>query len=288
VTLRFWKGQALGNDYLIVDAAELSEPLSAARAVRLCDRHRGAGSDGVLIADLRTRPFELRIINPDGSAAEKSGNGLRIFGAFLYGRGLVGRDEWFDVQLPRDTVALRVEAELDDGALLIRARMGRALFDGAAVGFTPEAGEVLDYELRLPDGNTAAINTVSLGNPHCVVFVDELRRDDFLIRAPQLCTHGAFAVGTNVQFARVIGPRDLKAWIWERGAGETLASGSSSCAVAAAAVRRGFVTHGQLTVTMVGGSVEVTVDDAYDIELVGPAQMVYEGRLVEGFLGQTD
>jgi diaminopimelate epimerase len=278
--LRFWKGQALGNDYLIVDAAELSEPLGAERAVRLCDRHRGAGSDGVLVADLHDRPFTLRIINPDGTAAEKSGNGLRIFGAFLYGRGLVQRDEWFDVRLPRDVVALRIEAELDDGAVMVRVRMGRATFDGAAVGFIAEAGETAGYPLRLPDGNSADIHTVSLGNPHCVVFVDRFERNDFLIRAPQLCTHPAFAAGTNVQFARVAAPHALEAWIWERGAGETLASGSSACAVAAAAVRRGFLPHGQHIVQMPGGSVEVTVDDTYRIELLGPAQMVYEGRLL--------
>jgi diaminopimelate epimerase len=278
--LRFWKGQALGNDYLIVDAADLAEPLTAEHAVHLCDRHHGAGSDGVLVADLRVRPFALRIINPDGTAAEKSGNGLRIFGAFLYGRGLVRRDEWFDVRLPRDVVALRVEAELEAGAVQIRVRMGLATFDGAAVGFTPEAGEAHDYALRLPDGNSASIHTVSLGNPHCVVFVDRLERSDFITRAPQLCTHAAFAAGTNVQFARVSAPHELEAWIWERGAGETLASGSSACAVAAAAVRRGFVPHGPLIVNMPGGSVEVTVDDAFEVELLGPAQMVYEGRMI--------
>jgi diaminopimelate epimerase len=282
--LRFWKGQALGNDYLIVDAAELSRPLAPDEAVLLCDRHRGAGSDGILVADLHARPFALRIINPDGTAAEKSGNGLRIFGAFLYGRGLVRRDEWFDVQLPRDVVSLRVEAELDAGALMIRVRMGRAVFAGAAVGFTQQAGETLGYLLRLPDGGSAAIHTVSLGNPHCVVFVDELQRADFVMRAPQLCTHTAFVAGTNVQFARVVGPRVLEAWIWERGAGETLASGSSACAVAAAAVRRGFTPHGEATVAMPGGSVTVTVDRMYDVELVGPAQMVYEARLLDSVM----
>jgi diaminopimelate epimerase len=278
--LRFWKGQALGNDYLIVDGADLSAPLSAAHAIRLCDRHRGAGSDGVLVADLSTQPFTLQIINPDGTAAEKSGNGLRIFGAFLYGRGLVQLDDWFDVRLPRDVVALRVEAELDAGAVMIRARMGPAVFDGAAVGFMPRPTEVLAYELRLPDGTMAAINTVSLGNPHCVVFVDELERADFLARAPQLCTHPAFTAGTNVQFARVAGRRELDAWIWERGAGETLASGSSACAVAAAAVRRGSVPHGSHTVRMLGGNVEVTVDQNFEVELLGPAVMVYEGKLI--------
>jgi diaminopimelate epimerase len=281
--LRFCKGQALGNDYLIVDEAEPVE-LTTSRAIRICDRHHGAGSDGVLLADLTTRPFGLRIINPDGTHAEKSGNGLRIFGAFLYWRGLVQRTEWFDVQLPRDVVQMCVEEDLAEGAVRIRVRMGRAVFDGAAVSFTPNAGETFDYELPLADGATARINTVSLSNPHCVVFVDALERSDFLARAPQLCTHTAFAAGTNVQLARVLGPNDLEAWIWERGAGETLASGSSACAVTAAAVRRGFITPGTHTVHMLGGNAQVTVDENYGIELVGPAQIVYEARLLKDVL----
>jgi diaminopimelate epimerase len=281
---RFFKGQALGNDYLVVDRADLGGDLARARAVHLCDRHRGAGSDGVLIADLASDPVVLRIINPDGSDAEKSGNGLRIFGAYLHHRRLVRLGEWFRVSLPRDTVSMCVEQELDAGAVLVRVEMGPAAFEGERIGFRPEPGEALDFALDLPAGGSAAINTVYLGNPHCVIFVDELERNDFVRRAPQLCTHGAFAAGTNVQFARVRGPRELEAWIWERGAGETLASGSSACAVAAAAVRRGFVEPGQFIVVMPGGEVEVTVSPDYEIELLGPAQMVYEGR----FLAPTE
>lgn len=276
----FAKGQALGNDYFVIDAAEFPGPFRGDHAVLLCDRHRGAGSDGVLVADLSADPVQLRIINPDGTEAEKSGNGLRIFGAYLYGRGLVDRGQWFGVRLARDTVTMCVEQDLEAGAVLIRVRMGTATFDGAHVGFTPQPDEVLGYTLKLPSGDLAEINTVSLGNPHCVVFVDDLTRPDFLHRAPQLCTHDAFSAGTNVQFARVVGPNELEASIWERGAGETLASGSSACAVAAAAVRRGFVQPGQFVVQMEGGSVEVTVTPEYDIELLGPAQMVYEGRLL--------
>jgi diaminopimelate epimerase len=278
--LSFEKGQALGNDYIVVDGAVVEGALTREQAILLCERHRGAGSDGVLLADLATQPVTLRIINPDGSLAEKSGNGLRIFGAYLYRHGHVRLGEWFDVSLPRDVVSMCVEDELELGGVQVRVRMGPAAFEGALIGFGPEPGEALDFELPLDRGAAAAVNTVYLGNPHCVVFVDELDRTDFLARAPQLCTHTAFAAGTNVQFARVVGPRELEAWIWERGAGETLASGSSACAVAAAAVRRGFVEPGQFIVEMPGGSVEVTVGADWQIELLGPAQMVYTAELV--------
>jgi diaminopimelate epimerase len=285
----FFKGEALGNDYLVVDAADLDDAGSVAPAlrdlaVRLCDRHRGAGADGLLVADLDARPVRLRIINPDGTGAEKSGNGLRIFAAYLDHRALVARDEWFDVALPRDTVAMRVEEDLDDGAVLVRVRMGPADFSGAAVAFAPEPGDTQGVELDLGDAGSAEINTVSLGNPHCVVYVDALDRADFVARAPRLCTHEAFAEGTNVQFARATGPHELELWIWERGAGETLASGSSACAAAAVGVRRGLLEPGPIIASMPGGSVEVDVsvsdDGGYSVELLGPARMVYRARTV--------
>ncbi len=277
-TISFSKGEALGNDYIVVDRAELPFELTTADIRRICDRHRGVGSDGILIADLGT-DIALRIYNPDGTEAEKSGNGLRIFGAWLHGRGHVSDDDWFPVRLVRDTVRMRVEERLAGGQLMIRAEMGRATFNGADVDFTPSPGETLDYELDLGDAGSARINTVSLSNRHCVVFVDRLERADFERRAPRLCTHPSFAEGTNVQLARVKDAHTLEAWIWERGAGETLASGSSSCAVAAAAVKRGFVQPGTFRVEMEGGHTEVEVSGDFAIRLLGPAGMVFSGAL---------
>jgi diaminopimelate epimerase len=280
----FSKGHGLGNDYLVIDLATLPAPLTPERARLLCDRHRGIGSDGILLADLE-RDIALRIINPDGTEAEKSGNGLRIFAAWLYGRGMVQLDQWFTVRLIRDTVRMRVEEELAQGALQIRVAIGRASFRGADVGFRPRADEALDYDLALPEGGSARVNTVSLSNPHCVVFVRELDRADFLRRAPQLCTHPQFAAGTNVQFARTIATeRALEVWIWERGAGETLASGSSACAVAAAAVRRGFMAPGDLELRMPGGTAYVEVRENFDVILLAPAQMIFSGVLNAGLL----
>lgn len=264
--LPFSKGHGLGNDYLIVDQADLSFQITPAFIQAMCDRHRGAGSDGLLVGRIDDGKFHLRIYNPDGSEAEKSGNGLRIFGAYLYGRGLVKQD-WFDVQLVKDTVQMRVEEELEAGALMIRAAMGRAAF------------QHMDHELDLQHGVTARVNSLSLSNPHCVVFVDDFDRDDFLERAPQLCKHPFFEAGTNVQFARVLEPTVIAAWIWERGVGETLASGSSSCAVAAAAVRRGFVKPGLLTVRMPGGDAEVEVAEDFNVKLRAPAQLIFSGRI---------
>lgn len=282
--VRFSKGEGLANDYIVIDRADLVDDdgvpfeLSTSQIRLICDRNRGVGSDGILLADLRT-DIALRIYNTDGSEAEKSGNGLRIFGAWLHGRGLVADNEWFPVRLVKDTVRMRVEEHLARGQLMIRVEIGRATFNGVDVDFTPSPGETLDYDLDLGDGLSARINTVSLSNRHCVVFVDALERADFLQRAPRLCDHPAFAHSTNVQFARVTDDHTLEAWIWERGVGETLASGSSSCAVAAAAVKRGFVQPGTFRVDMQGGHTEVQISSDYDVILLGPAGIVFHGEL---------
>ena len=272
--LKFSKGHGLGNDYLVVDSADLTFDVTPAFVRAICDRHRGAGSDGLLVGTINQKGIALRIYNPDGTEAEKSGNGLRIFGAYLHGRGLVGA-AWFDVQLVKDKVAMIIEQELAGGALLIRAAMGRADFNEKAVAFDGRSGEELD----LPEGGSAVVNTVSLSNPHCVVFVESLERADFLRRAPQLCNHAAFRFGTNVQFARALDRQTVQAWIWERGAGETLASGSSSCAVAASGVQRGQLDAGIIKVQMPGGEAEVEVRADFEVLLRAPAQIVFEGTI---------
>ena len=277
--LPFAKGHGLGNDYLVVERRHLPWDLTKDRIRAICDRHRGVGSDGVMIADINPPGFKLRIYNPDGSEAEKSGNGLRIFGAYLYLHGHVRLNQWFDVELVKDTVQMRVEEELEGGALQIRVAIGRASFQAEDAGFVLRSGELKDVDISLRDQQTACINPLSLSNPHCVVFVPELRRADFLQRAPQLCTHAAFPRGTNVQFARVVDAHTCEAWIWERGVGETLASGSSACAVAAAALHNGLVKPGLIAVHMPGGVAEVEVSSDYAVKLRAPAVIVLEGQV---------
>ncbi|MEX2281481.1 MAG: diaminopimelate epimerase [Gemmatimonadota bacterium] len=278
--LRFAKGHGLGNDYLVVERPDLPWPLTPSRIQHICDRHTGIGSDGVLIADITPNQFTLRIYNPDGSEAEKSGNGLRIFGAYLYLHGHVRLNDWFEVALVKDTVRIRVEEELGGGALQIRVELGRASFRGEDAGFSPEPAEIREYDLPLAQGARARVNPLSLANPHCVVFVDALHREDFLSRAPQLCNHSAFPRGTNVQFAHVIDAHTIEAWIWERGVGETLASGSSACAVAAAALHNHRIEPGLTHIQMLGGNAEVEISADYNVKLRAPAQIVLTGEVV--------
>lgn len=282
--MQFWKGHALGNDYIVLDRTGAAAP-EPALVRSLCDRHRGVGGDGVLVADLDREPVALRIFNPDGSEAEKSGNGLRIFGAWLHGQGRAPGDAPFRVALPSETVEMRIEGRSGDGAPRLRVHMGRVSFRAGDIPFAgvdPEA-ELQGHTLRLDSGEAVAIHVASLGNPHCVVFVDDLDSHPFRRLAPAIQAHPAFERGVNVQLARVAGPGALEARVWERGAGETLASGSSACAVAATARRAGLVAGHRFQVRMDGGAVDVEIDDEWRVRLTGEARVVYVGVLEENW-----
>jgi len=277
----FVKSHALGNDYIVVDPAALSFPLTP-RAIRLiCDRHRGVGSDGILAQAPSARAdFGLRIYNPDGSEAEKSGNGLRIFARYLYDRGLATVPE-FTVETPGGVVRVALHLAGREVAR-ITVDMGAATFRSERIPVAGPPREVVDEPLEV-DGQRLVITAVSVGNPHCVVFVSDLAAVDLHRLGPRLEHHPAFPHRTNVQFAEVKTRARIAARIWERGAGETLASGTSACAVAAAAVRKGLAER-DLTVVMDGGELQVTVSADWSVRVSGPAVEVCQGVLSEGFV----
>lgn len=283
---RFFKGHGLGNDYLALELDDLSFELTPAAVRLLCDRHVGIGSDGILgRTGSAAADFGLRIFNPDGSEAEKSGNGLRIFARYLLGRGEVDVQRPFSVETPGGLVRMVVLSRAADSAV-VEVEMGRASFRSSAVGLPGPDREIEGEMLELEAGDRVAINTVSIGNPHCVIFEDEVDVEDLRRRAPQISTHPWFERGTNVQFARPAGGAVVEAWVWERGAGETSASGSSACAVAAAAVRRGLVNAREVEVRMPGGTLEVRVGEGWDLVLRGPVEAVYEGELVDEMMNR--
>ncbi|HEY3247070.1 MAG TPA: diaminopimelate epimerase [bacterium] len=277
----FIKSHALGNDYVVVDPAALSFPLTP-RAIRLiCDRHLGAGSDGILALTPSARAdFGLRIYNPDGSEAEKSGNGLRIFARFLHDHGLTPKTA-FTVETPGGVV--RITLDVRDGDVrLITVEMGTATFASERIPVAGPPREVVN-ELIDVDGRSLTITAVSVGNPHCVVFVPDLLDVDLNTLGPPLEHHPLFPNRTNVQFAEVRSPRRVGILIWERGAGVTMASGSSACAVAAAAVRKGL-TGRDLTIEMPGGNLQVSVAEDWSIRMAGPAVEVFSGTFSDAFL----
>lgn len=256
------RAHGLGNDYLLLESGEA---LDADLVRALCDRHRGAGGDGVLEPTAQgPGDYGVRIWNPDGSVAEKSGNGLRIFAAWLLDRGAP----------PRFTVWTGFElapcAAVPEG---ISVQMGRARLSPEAV---PVDRERIEAPLALSDA-TLAVTAVGVGNPHAVHFTERpFEALPWARWGAEIETHPAFPNRTNVQFARVEGDH-LEIRIWERGAGVTLASGSSASASAAAAVRTGRLPPGKIAVHMPGGILWVEVSPDLDLTLTGPVQPV--GRI---------
>jgi diaminopimelate epimerase len=278
---RFTKGHGLGNDYLVMEEREVDFPLTPAAVRWICHRNWGVGSDGILLRTASTvADVGLRIFNPDGSEAEKSGNGLRIFAKYLWERGGLRRSP-----ARIETKGGVVEAVCHvEGARVgeVTVEMGRATFRAPEIPMHGPDREVVAVPLQVGD-RTLAVTCVSVGNPHCVVFTDRLDDDEVRALGPRIETHPAFPNRTNVQFARPVARDRVEIRIWERGAGWTLASGSSSCAVAAAAVRNGLA-DAHIAVTSPGGELGVEVRDDWSIRLRGPVAEVCEGTLAPDLL----
>ncbi len=305
---RFTKYHALGNDYIVLDPADWPQPPTAAQIRRICDRHAGVGADGILwgplaagtltaagmiesagdVRDGRMFRAGVRLFNPDGGEFEKSGNGLRIFARYLWERGLpTGPD--FVIETPAGPVIAHV---LDEAGDRIALAMGRLSFAAPEIPLAGPAVEAIEMPVTVA-GHALRITAVGIGNPHCVVFADAPLLVAFgslealaQTLGPHLERLPLFPNRTNVQFVQVNGPHALRMTIWERGAGYTLASGTSSCAAAGAAVRAGRCAS-PITVQMPGGELLVEIGPDWTARLTGPVAPVCEGRLRLPFLGES-
>ena len=273
--MNYSKYHALGNDYLVLDPKDASELPSEDAIVRICHRNFGLGSDGILYGPLQTdkADFGLRIMNPDGSEAEKSGNGLRIFARYLYDRGAV-KNELFTV----DTLGGKVTCQIADGADSITVDMGQVRFGG-----TEQSEPKIDQSLTF-NGKTQTVYIADIGNPHCVLVQDEISAKQAHEDGALIEVHASFPNRTNVQFLKVIDRNNIQIEIWERGAGYTLASGSSSSAAAAVAHRIGLCDR-DITVHMPGGKIAIYIDDVFSIRMTGPATRVASMNFDEEALG---
>ncbi len=276
----FVKGHGLGNDYLVLAQKDLPRPLSPAAIRRICDRNWGVGSDGILLhVPSACADFGLRIFNPDGSEAEKSGNGLRIFAKYLHDHGHA-RSTVFTVETKGGVVECACHVA-GDRVAAVTVEMGRATFRAPEIPMNGPDREVVGVPLEV-GGAILTVTAVSVGNPHCVLFVDRLDESEARRLGPLIERHPAFPNRTNVQFARVEARDTVDILIWERGAGWTLASGSSSCGVACAAVKNGL-TDRRVTVRMPGGQLTVDVREDWSIRLEGPVEEVCTGALSAEF-----
>ena len=281
----FFRGHGLGNDYLVMAPKELGFKLTAKAIRAICDRHWGLGSDGILVlTPSKKADFGLRIFNPDGSEAEKSGNGLRIFARYLHATKKT-RKTTFTVETIGGLVTCTLHVDRNGDAASVTVEMGRATFAPAALPCTLTVDELINQPIEAA-GQRLVFTGVSVGNPHCVVFkpaAEQWSREELLALGPALENHALFPRRTNVQLAVPTGQREIFILIWERGAGETQASGSSSCAAASAAVRLGLV-QSPVTVNMPGGTLRIDVDKEFNLTMKGPVTEVARGTLSPSFV----
>jgi diaminopimelate epimerase len=269
--MKFHKYHALGNDYLVVETPfETDLPVALIR--KICDRNLGVGSDGILVGRAEQDGFALRIFNPDGSEAEKSGNGLRIYARYLWDSGVVKGDP-----VTVRTKGGKVLCQVRDGGRSVFVEMGQARFFSAAKPVTGAKRDVVTDSIEI-DGERILFTALSIGNPHCVVHRADISPELARRLGPRIEIHPSFPNRTNVQFVRVLDQHRIQIEIWERGAGYTLASGSSSCAAAAASVKLGYCS-GDITVEMPGGNIEITVKPDFSVTMLGPVEKVADGNL---------
>jgi diaminopimelate epimerase len=257
--MRFAKAEAHGNDFLLVREEEAAVESRAALARSICDRLRGIGADGLLLYGIENG-FSMTLYNSDGSPAEISGNGLRCLAAYLVFRGLAPRDE-IEVSTKAGRLSLSL-LERRDPTFRFRADMGRP--------------RELARETLVLDGERFEATTLSLGNPHCVLFRERFDRSELLRLGPRLETHPRFPAKTNVELVELRGPHQIRMAIWERGVGETESSGTGSSASAVAAIWNGHV-QSPVTVHCPGGSMRVEWVEGGNVWLEGEATVVAEG-----------
>jgi diaminopimelate epimerase len=272
--MHFAKYHGLGNDYIVLQPEDVPDGLTPERIARICHRNYGIGSDGILLgpAESGRADFSVRIFNPDGSEAEKSGNGLRIFSRFLWDTDRV-REAPFTI----DTVGGVVKSRVLDGGRRVAVDMGAVSFDSRAIPVAGPPRAVLNETIDI-DGETLTYCAATIGNPHCVVLRDTVCAADARRFGPRLETDARFPNRTNVQFLQVLDRHAIRIEIWERGAGYTLASGSSSSAAAAVALKLGLV-ESPIAVHMPGGVLDMTIDSAFAVAMTGPVTRVCSGRL---------
>jgi len=270
----FFKYHALGNSYIVMRAADFGEEVSCDLIRRICDANFGIGSDGVLldVGSVDEGIPHLRIFNPDGSEAEKSGNGIRIFCRYLWDQKIVGDGEFL-----LHTKGGQVTAQVLEGGRQVRVEMGQVSFNSHAIPVTGLVREVLQESVAI-NGQNLVFSAATIGNPHCVIFTDH--PDEQMARAlgPALETHPLFPNRTNVQFVRVLNRREIQVEIWERGAGYTLASGSSSCAAAAVAHKLGYC-DAEVLVHLAGGDIRITISSDFHIIMMGSVAHIAMGQV---------
>ena len=275
----FWKMHGLGNDFIVMD--DRDETIAghidyADLAVNLCHRRFGIGADGIiLVRHSDTHDIRFVIINSDGSEPEMCGNGMRCFAKYLYENKILVKDE-IKVQTLAGTVVPRIEKKQGGQMASVCVDMGVPKLAPDQIPFVHDGDRALDVPIETGQGGLS-VSCVSMGNPHAVIFVDDLSAVDIETIGPMVETHPRFPEKTNVEFIEVISDSQIKMRVWERGAGVTLACGTGACAAVTAAYLTGRTAR-QVRVHLDGGDLDISWDESDGhIFKTGPAQTVFKG-----------
>lgn len=282
VPIVFVKMHGLGNDFVVIGALDelpLPEGKLGEFARFVCDRHFGVGADGVIwVLPSRVADFKMRIFNPDGSEAEMCGNGIRCAVKWFYDRDYA-KGNTVQVETLAGVKTVWVQAEGGE-AVAVTVDMGEPVFEQSLVPASLcEGREAIGVPLEVEGVGTFTASAVSMGNPHCVIFVNDV--EDFPVETvgPKIEHHPAFPKRTNVEFVQVLSRNEMKVRVWERGAGLTLACGTGACASLAVAVKTGK-TERKATVHLPGGALTIEWRDDGRVYMTGPAVEVFRGELV--------
>jgi len=272
----FVKSHGLGNDYIVIDTNAITFPINERTIKLICDVHYGIGSDGILlVVPSKKADYGVRIFNPDGSEAEKSGNGLRIIAKFLYDYGYIKKHS-FTIETIVGNVNCTIDQVSKNKASVVTVDIGKANFLSLEIPVKIDKSECINEPLNI-DGKEYKINCVSVGNPHCVIIKENLDEAEIKKFGALIENHPLFPKRINVQFAKIINRSKVQILIWERGAGYTLASGSSSSAVAAVMHKLGYVDN-EVEIIMPGGSLHIKIDNQWNIYLKGEVKQIAEGK----------
>lgn len=277
--MKFTKMHGLGNDYVYVNCFE--EPLTGVDlpelARKVSDRHFGIGGDGlILIMPSEVADFRMRVFNNDGSEAKNCGNGLRCVSKYVYDHGLTDKSS-FTVETLGGIVNPVVEVGEDGKVSRVTIDMGEPRLTRAQIPMTGKPDDKVIEQPFAIDGRTFAMTAVSMGNPHAILFVDQIDEQEVLTVGPQIEFHEAFPERTNVEFIQVLNREEILFRVWERGSGVTLACGTGACAAAVAAIL-GNKTERKVTVHLLGGDLEIEWREENNrVYMTGPAVEVYSG-----------
>jgi|YNPNPStandDraft_1061719.scaffolds.fasta_scaffold68243_1 diaminopimelate epimerase len=278
--MQFTKMHGIGNDFVVVDAMRGAWPEESlpGLARRICDRHFGIGADGwILVMPSRVADFRMRIFNPDGSEAEMCGNGIRCFAKYVFERNLTPRKE---IQVETLAGLMQPKLILHGGKVeKVRVDMGEPRLHRGDIPMRgePTQSPVIREKLRI-GGEKYEFTAVSMGNPHCVLFIRNVEQVDVATLGPQIEHHPLFPARTNVEFVQVLNHGELRIRVWERGAGPTIACGTGACAAVVAAVLNGL-TQRRVVVHLEGGDLEIEWQGNNHVFMTGPAEEVFVGTL---------